>query len=151
VPYKLVDPPLSWLRIRLTHINSNDVAPSFVSSYLISFSKNTRVRHSQLYNYSSSGNMKFISALVTLATCTTTVVANDGGSLVQRGLEYCAIVNAPNGVHCRVAPSLSGQVSYVFQNGATDAYTCFVYGDCYEGNWYVSRSSIFGYLTKIYC
>lgn len=87
--------------------------------------------------------MHVISALVTLATCTATVVASSRSPLVQRGLEYCAIVNAPSGVHCRRTPSLSAEIVYTMQNGATDAYTCYERGDCYEGNWYVHSQRSF--------
>lgn len=81
--------------------------------------------------------MKGISTFITLAAYTGTALATSRGPLVQRGLEYCAIVGAPSGVHCRAGPSLSAAIMYTFQNGATDAYTCYADGDCYEGNWYV--------------
>lgn len=85
--------------------------------------------------------MKGIPTIIALATYTATALASatSRGPLVQRGLEYCAIVGAPSGVHCRAGPSLSAAIMYTFQNGATDAYTCYADGDCYEGNWCVSR------------
>ncbi|KAH8696711.1 hypothetical protein BGW36DRAFT_381504 [Talaromyces proteolyticus] len=88
----------------------------------------------------STTNMRILFAPAMLLA--TGAMASEPLSLEKRGQEYCAIVNAPDGVHCRRAPSLSASISYTFQQGATDLYTCYDEGDCYDGNWYVLVSRV---------
>lgn len=64
---------------------------------------------------------------------------SEWSGLTVQSTQKCKIITSSGGkVNCRAGPSSKTRSVDKFSTGASKTFTCYLLGECVDGNWYVS-------------